>query len=108
MEELLLEYFKQLRLKVLDNSPRSYYTGVTIPYIFKYVLKEKYSILEIVDKLLELHQQDKIHCLYCGDVKDVVFENIESIHWNYRTDDSSNYENHSTLLEKLTKYRINE
>jgi len=83
MREKILEYFKEYRLIPLDHFFKKYYTGVTLPYIYKCVLKEEYPIEEVKDLLIELHDEDEIKSLYCHTVKDVVFESNLSQHRNY-------------------------
>ena len=85
--KLLNEYFKEKRLKVLDNNTKRYYTGVTIPYIMEYICKNC-EVNDVVDILILLHKKKKIRALYCADVKDIVFESKKAnLHWNYNLDD---------------------
>jgi len=70
-------------LHVLDNRYRKYYTGVTLNYITYDLLKAKYRKSDVAKCLKELHLNGKIKSLRCPDIKQVVFENNQSMHVNY-------------------------
>ncbi|MFW6225487.1 MAG: hypothetical protein ACOC3V_00845 [bacterium] len=84
MKEKILEYFYTPAntvmfssvgmLQVLDHENKVFYSGVTIDYIKKYVLKDKYSIQEIGSVLKELVESFELRMLFCGHVNNVVFE----------------------------------
>ncbi|MFW6225543.1 MAG: hypothetical protein ACOC3V_01125 [bacterium] len=101
MKEKILEYFYTPAtvmfnsigmLEVLDDSNRGFYSGVTIGYIKKYVLKDKYSIQEIGSVLKELVESFELRMLHCGDVNDVVFEPHfkQNPHYSYNMSITSN------------------
>jgi len=93
-----MKYFytgnKRRYLKILDNPPkkpyRKFYTGVKLPYIKEYVLKNKYTNEEIADYILEQHDNGQLEALFCPDVQDVVIhpKNGQS---NYIINDSYGY-----------------
>lgn len=75
-------------LKVLDITEANYYyTGVTLKYIWEFVLKKQFSKVEVSDEMLTLHRMNKVKALYCPTVDNVVFETLYTDHWNYNKDD---------------------
>lgn len=82
----VLLYFSNRTLKVLDEHlkktdnygnhryTRGYYTGVTIPYIYEFVLNKKVKLSEIILILRRLKHLKLIRSLYCGHVSDMVIE----------------------------------
>lgn len=78
MEFTILEYFGEnnAELKVLDESDSKKYTGVTIDYVIKYVLKNRFTRKRVISKLLDLHTKEKIKSLYCPDIQDIIFHTI--------------------------------
>ena len=71
----LREYFSNRLLTVLDNPHRQFYTGVTFPYILKYVLKGKHDEKDVAAIMMKMLIQNKLKTLYCPTIKRVVFEN---------------------------------
>jgi len=60
LHSMMIKYFfitsEKGKLKVLDNNPLKYrYTGVTLPYIEKFVLKHKFSREEITNYIIKHH-----------------------------------------------------
>lgn len=110
IETILLHYFNKnelMWLDVLDGDSRKYiddyygyalkgYTGVTIKYLREYLFNKKYSKSMISYVLLKLLSEGNIKTLFCGDIKQIVFEPIESTHGtnyfinNYDEDDDFN------------------
>ena len=100
----MVQYFKKPYLKVLDGSARSYFSGVTIFYISKYVNLDKHTINEVAEALLYLHKTRRVKSLYCPDIKHVVFHNRPG-YWNYSKSDLD-FESYSRTNEKSYKHFI--
>lgn len=103
IKEKILEYLNSTEkkgmypfcLKVLDNKYRNYYTGVTLNYITYELLKAKYKKSNVAECLVELYENNEIKSLYCGDVKNVVFESKRSPHGTFSS--TSSYDEKYTL-----------
>lgn len=103
IKEKILEYLNSTEkkgmypfyLKVLDNKYRNYYTGVTLNYITYELLKAKYKKSNVAECLVELYGNNEINSLYCGDVKNVVFESKRSHHGTFIS--ASSYDEKYTL-----------
>jgi hypothetical protein len=114
LEEKILSYFTDPAFKMLaclDMTTRKEYSGVTLQYVFKEVLKEEYSIDLVKETLIDLFNKNLINALYCGSVEDVVFEKLKSTpHWcfkkehdvslSYLNSDKSSY---SRFLKQLNE-----
>lgn len=86
MEEKILDYFNNSgnsTLTVLDNHYRHYYTGVTLNYITYDLLKAKYHKSDVAKTLIELLKNKSIKSLWCGNVRNYVFENLKTPHWRF-------------------------
>jgi len=87
MKKEIIEYFNSKQLKVLDVNPggynKSFYTGVTVGYIAKYVCHTTPG--RIVRLLWKMHQNGELRALFCGTVNEPVFESatFPTNHWNY-------------------------
>ena len=101
----ILQYFKIPELKVLDNSEKRYYNGVTMFYITKYVNLDKNPITQIAEAMLYLHKTNRVKSLYCTDIKNVVFHNIPT-YWTYNKSDSD-FNSYKRKNEKSYKHFIN-
>ena len=89
MEEEILNYFNSSgdsTLAVLDNRYRHYYTGVTLNYITYDLLKAKYRKSDVAKTLIELLKNKSIKSLWCGNVKNYVFENLKTPHWKFNSE----------------------
>ena len=86
MTESILEYIDK-EMKPLDGVVNRKYTGVTVNYIHKYLLKEKFTKNGLINKLIQLHRQGQIRSLRCGEVKDIVFHK-HHVRWNYNCNES--------------------
>ena len=108
MKEKILEYFNKNGTKyldILDEDVRThivsqFYTGVTLDYIVKYVLKDEYTVDDVAECLKQLHLDDEIHSLLCNNVESIVFEPKVSEHWNYRDNGSMKYREHISILHE--------
>ena len=94
IKSIILHYFNKNESKwldVLDGDSRKYvsnyegydlegYTGVTVKYLREYLFNKKYSKSMISYILLKLLSEGNIKTLFCGDIKQIVFEPIESNH----------------------------
>lgn len=113
MEQILLTYFENKELDILDQGKsddksgyKHHYRGVTVPYIIKYVLENKYSEQEVKDTLFRLHKEQKLRALYCGHIETVVFNSIKwTMWWNYKPD-KPRYNKDGTLYECCYKYFV--
>lgn len=109
IEDKLLDYFKDKFLTVLDSNRQLPYTGVTVPYILNYVLGGKYNKVIVIDILKKLHNENKLHSLFCPTVNNIVFENPKSNHWNYKEyeicdyDFKKSYKYFEDYLEEMKK-----
>lgn len=82
-KDKIKEYFKEHRLKVLDQNKEeiktylsdNLYEAVTAKYIHKYVLKEKVSFKFTCKKIGELLQENIIGVVPCNYANDIVFCN---------------------------------
>lgn len=89
IEKLLSDYFcnpvnsKLLALDNLKMGSPIFYTGVSMVYIMKYIIKYKYRKNLVIYTLFNMLNDRRIGALYCRDVKKVVFENIRTDHWSY-------------------------
>lgn len=102
--EDIITYFSTSKLTILDvDAPklktklgldytepmgRGFYTGVTIPYIIKYICEGNPESIEdfivITDILLDLYSLGEIRSLECGHVNDMVIESkLYESHWQY-------------------------
>ena len=85
----ILKYFNTTynghyyKLIALDKTAKRFYTGVTLHYIFKYVLKKRYSKTNTAAILLNLLNSETIKCLHCPNIDDMVFNNIECPYWEF-------------------------
>jgi hypothetical protein len=78
-------------LRILDvNLRKNHYTGVTLPYIEKFVLEMKFSKSNIVDYIIKAHSKNKLKSLYCPDIKHIVIHNQYAGH-NYNRDNRRGY-----------------
>jgi stress-induced morphogen len=95
LEKKILKYFNPKELVILDDgyNSRGHYNSVTVTYIYKYVLNKEYEMSDIIDKLLEMHTDEKIYALFCGTVENVVFHNRVINYWNYQL--NNGYERYS-------------
>jgi hypothetical protein len=86
IKKKLIQYFvedaiNKRHLEILDEGSataniRGYYTGVSIPYIKKFVLEnEKISNEKLFFVLGQLHIEKQIGILFCGDIRKTVIEN---------------------------------
>lgn len=76
-DDKLLEIFDE---PSLTAKQRGGYTGVTIPYIKKYILEEDVSDISLFFALGVLVEQEKIFMIYCGNVNNLVVENYNNGH----------------------------
>ena len=60
-----------------------YYTGVTIDYIHKTLLKNKFNKSLVIYTLFDMLDNEEIKSLFCEDIGNVVFENKYNNHWSY-------------------------
>lgn len=111
MTESILDYIGT-EMEPLDGVVGRKYTGVTVNYIHKYLLKEKFTKNGLINKLIQLHRQGKIRSLRCGDVKDIVFHKYNG-RWNYNCNESkritaTGYEGrqYGYFLQELRKKKI--
>ena len=86
----LKKYFSDIKLEVFDNPVRAYYTGVTLDYIFHYVLKNEHSKELVCYTIIDMLLDEELRCLRCGDVKNLVIECKKSDHWTYSFDHEKN------------------
>jgi hypothetical protein len=105
IQKLLMEYFYNnsreidFHLPILDKPKGElnkaydgsgdfyeidYYTGVTLPYLMKYVIKYKYKKDLVIYSLFDLLDNEKIGSLFCPTINKVVFENNNTNHWTYK------------------------
>ncbi len=125
IEIKLLHYFNKNESKwldVLDGDSRKYiddyydyslkgYSGVTVKYLREYLFNKKYSKSMISYVLLKLLSEGKIQTLFCGDIKQIVFESTESSHGthcfinNYDSDEEDYFvEEYSIENAKYNRY----
>jgi hypothetical protein len=111
MTEAVLEYIKP-QMTPLDGVDGRLYTGVTVEYIHRYVLKGKFTKNGLINKLIQLHRQGKVRSLRCGDVQDIVFHNIEG-RINYDAQNKNRYDGahyqtyqYGYFLQELRKKKI--
>ncbi len=97
LEKGILKYFNETDsqyLTVLDGDSRKYiddyddyslkgYTGVTVKYLREYLFNKRYSKSMISYVLLKLLSECNIKTLFCGDIKQIVFESTKSSHGTY-------------------------
>ena len=108
----MVEYFlmnpTKGKLKVLDNNPlKDVYTGVTLPYIEKFVLKNKFSKEEIVNYIIKHHNRKNLYSLYCPTVKTVVIH-VLSYQVNYEKGRKYGYDDNSSykyFINHLNKFK---
>ena len=113
IKEKILKYFKRYddnRLLALDLEYEYFYTGVTVPYIVKYVLLNKYEYNDVIDALLELHNSNEIRALYCSNVENIVFHVIR-VYRNYNKNklpiygNSESKHNYTYFINELNKLK---
>lgn len=96
------------KLKVLDNNlMKSTYTGVTLPYIEKFVLKHKFSREELTNYIIKHHTRKNLYSLYCPNVKTVVIH-ILNYQVNYRKGEKYGYDDISSyeyFINHLNKFK---
>jgi len=112
VKEVILAYFEDpvitgdtKRLKALDehHSGRTYYTGVTIPYIRYYLFNNTVSFKIITEVLTDMVKNREVDCLHCTDVNDLVYEiKGSTTHWYYRIEDKNDHK--EAYYEHLSKY----
>jgi len=96
------------KLKVLDdNKLKVIYTGVTLPYIKRYVLNNEFSGEEIVNYIIKHHNRNNLYALFCPNVKTVV---IHVLHYqvNYKKNRSYGYDyftNYEYFINHLNKFK---
>lgn len=103
IQKLLNDYFNDdsrkisSHLPILDKSKEEleelwtdnqyitdHYTGVTLTYLMKYVIKYKYKKDLVIYSLFDLLDNEKIKSLFCPTINKVVFENNGTSHWTYK------------------------
>lgn len=107
IKEKILEYFnKQFGLPILDGQikNRPYYTGVTIDYIYKYIIQEELSKIDLINLLKEMVINKELNSLHCGHIEDIVFESSihKTGHWYYSEEGSERYKTHiNNFIEEI-------
>lgn len=86
--EILMDYFDYSKnnsslLEILDEgSPdankRGGYTGVTLNYVWKYILKEQLTKADTLEVLMDLIKEEQIASIFCGNIMNFVFEKYDS------------------------------
>jgi hypothetical protein len=82
MRKKLIEYFKTAKLEILDQGIpagsvisriTTHYSGVTFDYIYRYVLKRRYSKVKVAKMLIELSNEKIITPAPCMFLRNLVF-----------------------------------
>lgn len=60
-------------LKALDRD-NHYYTGVTFPYIYKYVMRERCRQEDLVAVIIDMMSKGELEYIFCGNIHKNVFE----------------------------------
>lgn len=86
--EILMDYFDYDKnnsslLEILDEgsteaNKRGGYTGVTLNYVWKHILKEKLTKKDTLDLLIDLIKGGHIASIFCGHIIKYVFEKYYS------------------------------
>jgi len=98
IQKLLNNYFckntsDSWKLPILDNNDTRkdingysipFYTGVTLTYIMKYIIKYKYKKDLVIYSLLDMLDNEEIKSLYCPTLGKIVYENNGTDHWTYK------------------------
>ena len=87
-KEIIMDYFDYDKnnsslLEILDEGSidakaRGGYTGVTLNYVWKHILKEKISKRYTLDLLTDLIRNQDITSIFCGNIRNYVFEKYHS------------------------------
>jgi len=81
----------------------SYYTGVTLTYIMKYIIKYKYKKDLVIYSLFDMLDNEEIKSLHCPTIGKVVFENNNTDHWTYRVLKTPKRDHFANIAEALPK-----
>lgn len=81
----------------------SYYTGVTLTYIMKYIIKYKYKKDLVIYSLFDMLDNEEIKSLFCPNINKVVFENNDTDHWTYSVIKEPERDFHNSIADTLPK-----
>lgn len=110
MKYLITQYFEEAeggcRLKPVDNNPRKkqYYISVSIPYIHKYVCKEKFKTRSIARFLYDMHTKGSVRALHCGEVNTIVFTKFSG-YWTYERNTGYGKYGYTHFLEHIKSFK---
>lgn len=86
--EIIMNYFDYTTnnsslLEILDEGSESAdkrggYTGVTLTYVWKHVLKQLVSKEDTFNILIDLIKEEYIGSIFCNNIKNYVYEKYES------------------------------